>query len=129
MPSPSAGSLVWTFPHYQGSYEGAADGPVEIVAAESIFAVVMVMEEYFYGYDIDRPHQWRPWIRVATPGGEQRVTYNAAQGNGGQKVYLFPQFGLVAVITAGAYNVQTPSNALMATAVLPGLVQAVENDE
>jgi len=77
-----------------------------------------------YGY-----FWWRPWIRVATPAGEQRVTYNAAQGNGGQKIYLFPQFGLVAVITAGAYNVQTPSNALMATAVLPGLVQALKNDE
>jgi CubicO group peptidase (beta-lactamase class C family) len=74
-----------------------------------------------YGY-----FWWRPWIRVATPAGEQRVTYNAAQGNGGQKIYLFPQFGLVAVITAGAYNAQTPSNALMASAVLPILVKSRE---
>jgi CubicO group peptidase (beta-lactamase class C family) len=74
-----------------------------------------------YGY-----FWWRPWIRVATPTGEQRVTYNAAQGNGGQKIYLFPQFGLVAVITAGAYNAQTSSNALMASAVLPILVQGRE---
>ena len=70
-----------------------------------------------YGY-----FWWRPWIRVATLAGEQRVTYDAAQGNGGQKIYLFPQFGLVAVITAGAYNAQTPSNALMASAVLPTLL-------
>lgn len=34
---------------------------------------------------------------------------------------LLPQFGL-AVITAGACNAQTPSNALMASAVLPGLL-------
>lgn len=70
-----------------------------------------------YGY-----FWWHPWIRVAMPDGERHVTYDAAQGNGGQKIYLFPQFGLVAVITAGAYNAQTPSNALMATAVLPALL-------
>lgn len=70
-----------------------------------------------YGY-----FWWHPWIRVAMPDGERHVDYNAAQGNGGQKIYLFPQFGLVAVITAGAYNAQTPSNALMATAVLPALL-------
>jgi CubicO group peptidase (beta-lactamase class C family) len=71
-----------------------------------------------YGY-----FWWRPWIRVSTLTGEERVTYNAAQGNGGQKIYLFPQFGLVAVITAGAYNTQTPSNALMASAVLPVILK------
>lgn len=77
-----------------------------------------------YGY-----FWWRPRIRVATPAGEQRITYNAAQGNGGQKIDLFPQFGLVAVITAGAYKVRTPSNALMAAAVLPRRLQAMKNAE
>jgi CubicO group peptidase (beta-lactamase class C family) len=77
-----------------------------------------------YGY-----FWWRPWIRVATAAGEQRVTYNAAQGNGGQKIYLFPQLGLVAVITAGAYNAQTPSNPLMATAVLPRLLEREGQDK
>jgi CubicO group peptidase (beta-lactamase class C family) len=70
-----------------------------------------------YGY-----FWWNPWIAVQTPNGEVRVDYNAAQGNGGQKIYLFPQYGLVAVITAGAYNQQTPSNSLMARAVLPTLI-------
>jgi CubicO group peptidase (beta-lactamase class C family) len=74
-----------------------------------------------YGY-----FWWRPWIRVNTLAGEQRVTYNAAQGNGGQKIYLFPKLGLVAVMTAGAYNSQTPSNPLIASAVLPTLLSASE---
>jgi CubicO group peptidase (beta-lactamase class C family) len=70
-----------------------------------------------YGY-----FWWRPWLRVQTPAGEQRVTYDAAQGNGGQKIYLFPQYDLVAVFTGGAYNVQSPMNAIMAGAVLAKLV-------
>lgn len=77
------------------------------------------VENTDYGY-----FWWNPWIRVAMPDGERRVTYNAAQGNGGQKIYLFPQYGLVAVITGGAYNAATPSNPLMTAAVLPPLIAA-----
>jgi CubicO group peptidase (beta-lactamase class C family) len=70
-----------------------------------------------YGY-----FWWHPFMKVGLPDGEQRVTYSAAQGNGGQKIYLFPQFDLVAVVTAGAYNAPTPSNAIMAKVVLPKLL-------
>lgn len=72
-----------------------------------------------YGY-----FWWNPWINVATPAGDTRVDYHAAQGNGGQKIYLLPQFGLVVVITAGAYNRPAPSNNLLATAILPPLLAA-----
>lgn len=72
-----------------------------------------------YGY-----FWWHPYFKVATPDGERQVRFSAAQGNGGQKIYLFPQFDLVAVITAGAYNAPTPSNAIMVNVVLPKLLAA-----
>ena len=62
------------------------------------------------------------------PDGERKVDFSAAQGNGGQKIYLFPQFGLVAVVTAGAYNAPTPSNAIMVKAVLPPLIARQEKE-
>ena len=44
------------------------------------------VEDTGYGY-----YWWRPRLWVATPGGGgTRVTLNAAQGNGGQKIYLVP---------------------------------------
>lgn len=75
------------------------------------------VENADYGY-----FWWHPYLRVAMPDGERKVDFSAAQGNGGQKIYLFPQFGLVAVVTAGAYNAPTPSNAIMVKAVLPPLL-------
>lgn len=75
------------------------------------------VDETGYGY-----FWWRPWINVQTSAGPRQVYYNAAQGNGGQKIYLFAQFDMVVVITAGAYNRETPSNNLLATAILSNLV-------
>jgi CubicO group peptidase (beta-lactamase class C family) len=54
-----------------------------------------------YGY-----FWWRPWLDVETPAGSQHVNLVAAQGNGGQKIYLVPQYDLVAVFT-GAPTTQT----------------------
>jgi len=46
-------------------------------------------------------------------------------GNGGQKIYLVPQYDLVAVFTAGGYNEQsTPPNTIMAKIILPALMAA-----
>lgn len=73
------------------------------------------IENVSYGY-----FWWRPWLNVETPTGSQHVNVVAAQGNGGQKIYLVPQYDLVAVFTGGAYNVDgTPPNSIMAKIILP----------
>jgi CubicO group peptidase (beta-lactamase class C family) len=73
-----------------------------------------------YGY-----FWWRPWLNVETSTGSQHVDVVAAQGNGGQKIYLVPQYDLVAVFTAGGYNAEsTPPNAIMAKIILPALIEA-----
>lgn len=73
------------------------------------------VENVSYGY-----FWWRPWLNVETPTGPQHVHLVAAQGNGGQKIYLAPQYGMIAVFTGGAYNVDgTPPNAIMAKIILP----------
>lgn len=73
-----------------------------------------------YGY-----FWWRPWLNVDTPDGSRHVDVIAAQGNGGQKIYLLPQYDLVAVFTGGGYNAEsTPPNTIMAKVVLPALMLA-----
>lgn len=73
------------------------------------------VENVSYGY-----FWWRPWLNVETPTGSQHVNVVAAQGNGGQKIYLVPQYDLVAVFTGGAYSVDgTPPNAIMAKIIVP----------
>jgi len=72
-----------------------------------------------YGY-----YWWRPWLNVDTPAGAQHVDVIAAQGNGGQKVYLVRQYDLVAVFTGGGYNAEsTPPNSIMANIILPALLK------
>jgi CubicO group peptidase (beta-lactamase class C family) len=73
-----------------------------------------------YGY-----FWWRPWLDVEAAGGSQHIDLIAAQGNGGQKIYLAPQYDLVAVFTAGGYNAEsTPPNTIMAKIILPALMAA-----
>jgi len=79
-----------------------------------------LVDNVSYGY-----FWWRPWLNVETSNGSQHVDVVAAQGNGGQKIYLVPQYDLVAVFTAGGYNAEsTPPNTIMAKIVLPGLMEA-----
>jgi hypothetical protein len=50
---------------------------------------------------------------------------NTAQGNGGQKIYIVPQYNLVAVFTGGDYNSGgSPMNKIMAKVILPALISA-----
>lgn len=71
-----------------------------------------------YGY-----FWWRHTFDVETPAGSQQVVVIAAQGNGGQKIYLAPQYDLVAVFTGGGYNAEsTPPNTIMAKIILPKLM-------
>jgi CubicO group peptidase (beta-lactamase class C family) len=78
------------------------------------------VDETSYGY-----FWWRPWFNVATSDGVQQVHLMAAQGNGGQKVYLVPQYDLVAVFTGGDYNSEgAPPNRIMINVILPTLISA-----
>lgn len=78
-----------------------------------------------YGY-----FWWRPWLNVETATGSQHVDVIAAQGSGGQKIYLVPQFDLVAVFTAGGYNAEsTPPNTIMAKIILPRLMAATNRGQ
>jgi CubicO group peptidase (beta-lactamase class C family) len=73
-----------------------------------------------YGY-----FWWRHMFDVDTPGGAQHPVIVAAQGNGGQKIYIAPQYHLVAVFTCGGYNAEgTPPNTIMEKLILPRLLQA-----
>ena len=74
------------------------------------------VDDTSYGY-----FWWRPYLNVEN----QRVDMFAAQGNGGQKIYLLPQYDLVAVFTAGDYNSNgAPPNKIMIQIILPSLVRA-----
>jgi CubicO group peptidase (beta-lactamase class C family) len=78
-----------------------------------------------YGY-----FWWRHMFNVEMPGGAQQVVIVAAQGNGGQKIYIAPQYRLVAVFTGGGYNADsTPPNTIMEKLILPRLMQAVNRDQ
>jgi CubicO group peptidase (beta-lactamase class C family) len=79
-----------------------------------------LVDNVSYGY-----FWWRPWLNVETPSGSQHVDVIAAEGNGGQKIYLVSQYNLVAVFTAGGYNAEsTPPNTIMAKIILPALMAA-----
>lgn len=72
-----------------------------------------------YGY-----FWWRPWLQVDTPQGPRRVTMSEAEGNGGQKIYILKQYGLIAVFTGGDYNHSSPPNKIMAGIILPKVLSA-----
>jgi CubicO group peptidase (beta-lactamase class C family) len=72
-----------------------------------------------YGY-----FWWRHAFDVKTASGSQQIVVPAAQGNGGQKIFVLPQYDLVAVFTAGGYNADsTPPNTIMEKIILPRLME------
>lgn len=78
-----------------------------------------------YGY-----FWWRHMFTVKMPGGQQRVVIDAAQGNGGQKIYVSPQYRLAAVFTGGGYNApSTPPNTIMEKIILPALMKASKSSQ
>lgn len=58
------------------------------------------------------------WIKYLDVNG---VRYNgkAAQGNGGQKIYIWEDQNMITVITGGNYNSQSPSDELIQKYILP----------
>lgn len=76
-----------------------------------------------YGY-----FWWRHMFNVELPGGAQQIVVIAAQGNGGQKIYIAPEYHLVAVFTGGSYNAEsTPPNTIMEKLILPRLLEAASH--
>jgi CubicO group peptidase (beta-lactamase class C family) len=67
---------------------------------------------------------WHRWYGVETASGQRRVDTVMLSGNGGQKVYLVPSLDLIAVFTGGAFNAESPVNAMMARVLLPSLLSA-----
>jgi CubicO group peptidase (beta-lactamase class C family) len=65
---------------------------------------------------LDYGYLW--WTRYIESNGK-RYYGKLAQGNGGQKIYIFKELNLVVVITAGHYNMQSSSNELIAKYILP----------
>ncbi|MEM8960183.1 MAG: serine hydrolase [Acidobacteriota bacterium] len=60
---------------------------------------------------------WRPYLNVT--GGRHDAI--AAQGNGGQEIYLWPDLDMVVVLTGGNYNRSSHTNRLLIEYILPPL--------
>ena len=65
---------------------------------------------------VDYGYLW--WLKYLDADG---VRYHSAgaQGNGGQKIYVWQQQNMVTVITGGNYNIQSPSDELIKKYILP----------
>jgi CubicO group peptidase (beta-lactamase class C family) len=88
--------------------------------AHDAVSALSQVDDSGYGY-----FWWRPWMYVDMPGGPQHVYMGAAQGNGGQKIFILPEYDFVAVFTAGSYNSGgSAPNKIMNTLILPKLLAA-----
>jgi CubicO group peptidase (beta-lactamase class C family) len=58
---------------------------------------------------------WLKYLNV----GDVRYNGKAAQGNGGQKIYIWEEQNMVTVITGGNFNSQSPSDELIQKYILP----------
>jgi CubicO group peptidase (beta-lactamase class C family) len=65
---------------------------------------------------VDYGYLW--WLKYLDADGVRYFT-KAAQGNGGQRIYILQEQQMVAVITGGNYNSQSPSDELMRKYILP----------
>jgi CubicO group peptidase (beta-lactamase class C family) len=73
------------------------------------FAKHSVIQNVNYGY------LW--WLKYLEKDGV-RYSGMAAQGNGGQRIFIFPDQQLVVVTTGGNYNSQSPADELISTYIL-----------
>jgi CubicO group peptidase (beta-lactamase class C family) len=92
--------------------------------AHDALSAMSVVDDSGYGY-----FWWRPWHNVNMPNGPERVYIGAAQGNGGQKIFVLPEYDFVAVFTAGSYNAGgSAPNQIMNSVILPRLLAAHGGD-
>ena len=88
--------------------------------AHDALSAMTQVDDSGYGY-----FWWSPWRNIAMPNGLERVYMGAAQGNGGQKIFVLPEYDFVAVFTAGSYNAGgSAPNLIMNTVILPRLLVA-----
>ena len=88
--------------------------------AHDALSAMSKVDDSEYGY-----FWWRPWLHVEMPAGPEQVHMGAAQGNGGQKIFILPEYDFVAVFTAGSYNAGgSAPNKIMRTVILPRLLAA-----
>ena len=92
-----------------GTWNGRQVVPKEWVEESTVKH--SVVQGVNYGY------LW--WLKYLDAGD---VRYNsfAAQGNGGQKIYVFKDLDLVVVTTGGNFNTQSPADELIKKYILPG---------
>ncbi len=74
------------------------------------------LEKHAVVAGLDYGYLW--WTKYLDANG-MRYYGKLAQGNGGQKIYIFQELNLVTIITAGHYNMQSSSNELNAKYILP----------
>ncbi len=74
------------------------------------------LKKYSIVQGVDYGYLW--WNKYLDANGIRYYTY-AAQGNGGQKIYLFQEQNMVIVITGGNYNSPSPSDELIKKYILP----------
>ncbi|MCC8424033.1 serine hydrolase [Mucilaginibacter sp. UR6-11] len=94
---------------------GGAWNGKQVIAKDYVkqsLAKQSVVEGINYGY------LW--WCEDLTANGKT-YTGMAAKGNGGQRIFIWPDQHMVAVVTAGNYNTQSPANKLLIECVLGGL--------
>ncbi len=72
---------------------------------------------------VDYGYFW--WIKYLDADGV-RYFGKAAQGNGGQKIFIWEEQNMVTVITGGNYNVQSPSDELISKYILPAFNKKTE---
>lgn len=65
---------------------------------------------------VDYGYLW--WNKYLESNGDKYYTF-AAQGNGGQKIYIFKELNMVIVTTGGNYNSQSYSDELIKKYILP----------
>ena len=66
--------------------------------------------------NVDYGYLW--WIKYLDADGV-RYYGKAAQGNGGQRIFIWEEQNLITVITGGNYNMQSPSDELIRKYILP----------
>ena len=91
-----------------GSWKGK-----QIISSEF---VTQSFEKHSVIQGVDYGYLW--WFKYLDADGVRYYT-KAAQGNGGQRIYILKEQNMVAVITGGNYNSQSPSDELMRKYILP----------